>query len=90
MRIETMLVLLVIIFMGYVVMSYKKLIHQHILMKKLNEDIQLQKKTSTNTDKLRRKYNAVARNYNHTIEGWIGRLLAQKLKYQKKDIIKKI
>jgi len=90
MRLDIMIVLLILMFIGYVIMSYKKLIHQHHALEDLTKSIEEQKEMSENTDRLRREYNAMTRAYNHTLDGFVGKLLGQKLKYAKKDMIEKI
>ena len=62
---------------------------KHVL-KGINLKIEEKKKLSENTDTLRREHNAIVRAYNHTLDGFIGKRLAQKLKYEKKEIIEKI
>jgi len=68
-----------------VIISYRKLIWQHHMLEKLSTEAKTE-----NTDKLRREHNAIVRNYNHTLDGFIGKRLAKKLKYTKKEIIEKI
>lgn len=87
---ETMLILLILMFIGYVIMSYRKLIIQHAALKELKIQIKTLQTAAKNTDKLRREYNAIARHYNHTLEGTIGKILAGKLKYEKSEMIEKI
>jgi len=90
MQINTMITLLVIIFIGYVIVTYKNLMKQHDTLKKLAESIKEKMELSENTDTLRREHNAMVRAYNHTLDGFIGNLLAGKLKYEKKKMIEKI
>jgi len=90
MRIETMIILLVLMFIGYVIMSYKKLIGQHTTLEALQIEIEIQRKKSQNTDKRRREHNAIARNYNNTLSGFVGKRLAHKLKYEEMEMIEKI
>jgi len=85
MRIETMLILLVLMFVAYVMVSYKKLMRQNEMLVKLHTDIHIKY-----SDITRREYNTIARNYNNTLNSFIGKLLAKKLKYEKKEIIEKI
>ena len=85
-----MIALLVIMFIGYVILTYKKLMEQHDFLNTVYKEIEEKKKLSENTDTLRRKHNAVARAYNHTLDGFIGKRLAQKLKYETKEMIEKI
>jgi len=85
-----MITLLVIIFIGYVIVTYKNLMKQHDTLKKLAESIKEKMELSENTDTLRREHNAMVRAYNHTLDGFIGNLLAGKLKYEKKKMIEKI
>ncbi|PTB83931.1 hypothetical protein C9926_00395 [Sulfurovum lithotrophicum] len=85
MKIETMIIVLLLMFIGYVVMSYKKLITQHKNLEDMQKELTIEM-----TDKLRREYNAIARDYNNTLSGFIGKRLAHKLKYEKKAIIEKI
>ena len=85
-----MIILLVLIFIGYVILSYKKLIKQHATLEERQREIDIQRSASKNTDKQRRAYNAIARNYNNTLSGFIGKCLAQRLKYKEKGMIEKI
>jgi len=85
-----MITLLVIMFIGYVIVTYKKLMQQHDILDNAYKNIEEKKKLSENTDTLRREHNAIVRAYNHTLDGFIGKRLAQKLKYEKKEIIEKI
>ena len=80
-----MIILLLIIAIGYVLMSYKKLIKQHESLEDMQKELAIEM-----TDKLRREYNAIARDYNNTLSCFIGKRLAHKLKYEKKEIIEKI
>jgi len=80
-----MIIVLLLMFIGYVVMSYKKLITQHKNLEDMQKELTIEM-----TDKLRREYNAIARDYNNTLSGFIGKRLAHKLKYEKKAIIEKI
>jgi hypothetical protein len=72
-------------FAGYVIMSYKKLMRQNEVLEKLDTEIK-----TDYSDTIRREHNAIARNYNHTLNGFIGKLLAKRLKYVEKEIIEKI
>lgn len=85
MSIETMLILVLVIFVGYVIFTYKKLLREHALLEKLSSEIKVK-----NSDTLRRRYNAIARNYNNTLDSFIGKQLAKKLNYKKQEIIEKI
>jgi len=85
MRIETMLILLVLIFVGYVLVSYKKLMSQKEMLEKLHTEIK-----TNYSDTLRREHDAITRNYNNTLNGFIGKRLAKKLKYVKKEMLEKI
>jgi len=80
----TMLILLVFLFVGYVLVSYKKLIKQSAILKKLSTKIE-----SENTDTHRREHNSIARDYNNTLTGFIGKKLAKRLKYEQQKIIEK-
>ncbi len=44
---------------------------------------------SENTDTHRRQHNTIARDYNNTLTGFIGKQIAKKLKYQQQKIIEK-
>jgi hypothetical protein len=89
MKIETMIILLILMFAGYVIITYKKLLKQHAILDDLQIKVEMQRKESKNTDKRRREYNAIARNYNNTLSSFIGKRLADKLKYVKKEMIEK-
>lgn len=90
MRIETMILFLLLMFSGYVIISYKKLKRQVSTLDSLYIEIQTKRDKLDNTDTLRREYNAIVREYNHTLEGFIGRYIARKLNYDFKAIIEKI
>lgn len=90
MQLNTMIVLLVIMFIGYVIVTYKNLIKQHSMIEKLYKTIEEKKELSENTDKFRREHNAIVRAYNHTLDGFIGKRLADRLKYEQKESIEKI
>lgn len=78
-------ILLLLMFVGYVIVSYKKLIRENAQLKKLRRKIEIE-----NTDTFRREHNAIVRDYNNTLDSFIGKQLRKKLKYEKKEIIEKI
>jgi hypothetical protein len=90
MQANIMIALLVIMFIGHVIITYKKLIRQHDILDNVYKHIEVKKKLSENTDTLRREHNAIVRAYNHNLDSFIGKRLAQKLKYEKKEVIEKI
>lgn len=90
MQIDTIVILLLVMLLGYIVLTYKKLIKQDITLKKIKEDLKTRKDKGHNTDKLRREYNVIARSFNHKIMSFIGKRIAKKLAYSEVDIIEKV
>lgn len=90
MQINTIVILLLIVLLGYIGLTYKKLTKQDIRLKKIREDLKALEDKDQNTDKLRREYNHTARSFNHKIMSFIGKRIAKKLAYSEVDIIEKV
>ena len=89
MNTETIVVFLIVMFIGYIVMTYKKLLTQYKQLDILSEQIKSQQEINQNTDSKRRTYNHIARNYNNTLTSFVGKRIAKRENYEVKSIIEK-
>ena len=89
MQIETILILLLVMLVGYMVLTYKKLMKYDVTLEKLREELKDLEDKGQNTDRLRREHNIIARSFNHTITLFIGKRIAKKKGYSEVDIIEK-